>query len=357
MAAAKEGKTGSECRGEEHEVVLVWSVRKGKTTVFWNKSNISHLFPEEQLRTPRDLVEYKWELRSGETVEIQANANPIPGRPQYDLIVGGVSFFSLPHVSELRGFEDDVASALTSEDRFAESLTTDSFPGEAKSGASCNPESLPVTDDLDVPPEDLGFRLSMAGFASSEKQTRYELQDELTSELNCSTLENLRARITASIPDTEEMVSRAIINAFSDDRDSQTSFDSSSSCESYEQHEVQVEVDAYRETYQWINLNVDYAPRPDVEDQKQAFLQKQMDTIFSHVRHERLTSDAAIRVLVTVAVILGRRINISFPRDTIVMTELEKSVGVEDLIDCMCNYGEVQSVAVSKGNRFGMCTV
>ena len=343
LSAVRKGKRGTDCRGEEHEVVLVWSVLSGKTRVYWNKSDISHLFHERHLFQE---VQFSWEARSGVTFDICANADPIPGRPQYDFLVAGCSFFSLPHISELGGLQGDDVSDLHSGDNHDDQALTDC-------GQPASDVKTAGSTDEELPYEDMGFRLSMVGLTPSDPDYGIEVEDELTSELFTNNLESLRKVVTACLPETEEMVSRAIINAFSDGRDSQTSFDSSSSCESELHDPLQIEADVLRETYDWLGLNVAYAPRPDVEDQKLSFLQRQVEAMVVHVIHERLDPDSAARILTSVATVLGIKLKVPVPKDTIILNELDKTVESEELIDSLCSYGEVASAAISRGHGFG----
>lgn len=289
-------------------------------------------------------MEFSWESRSGEKFEIKAHAKPIPGRPQYDFLVGGASFFSLPHVSGLGGGQyDDTASEHQSEGPLgAASLCS--------SGHHGSNSKITYSMDFEKRPDDLGFRLSMAGFGAPE--FGFEVEDELTADLFTTTLETLRHRVTSCLPETEEMVSKAIISAYSDDRDSSTSFDNSS-CDSEPHPPLQLEAEVLRETHDWLSLNVAYAPRPDVEDQKRSFLQKQVASMFVHVKHERISADAAARILTSVAMVLGMKLKIPQPKDTIILSDLDKGVEAEDLIDALCPFGEVDSAAVAKGHGFG----
>jgi len=52
------------------------------------------------------------------------------------------------------------------------------------------------------------------GSSSIDQAIKDAIQDELHSDLYSPVLESLRLQITTSLPQTEEMVSRAIMNAF-----------------------------------------------------------------------------------------------------------------------------------------------
>jgi hypothetical protein len=297
------------------------------------------------------MVDLEWESGSGDNMQIKAHANPVPGQPQYDLLVQGVSFSSLSHVSELGGFEDD-ASALTNDDPFKELSEHGSRQGSV-------PAEIKACDSIDEdeePEADLDFRLSMVGLSASDELDGVPggVEDELTSQLNCNILEDLRFRVTTSIPEAEEMVSRAIINAFSDERDSSSSSESSASCASQLQNAPQHEVDVICETYEWMASHEGCAPH-ELEDERRTYMQKHIDSMFLYVRHERLTTDDAERILLSIAIILGMRINSTVLRDTLILEDLDTNLKVENLIDSLCNYGEVKCAAIAADCGFGMC--
>jgi hypothetical protein len=293
------------------------------------------------------MVDLEWESRSGEKIQIKAHANPVPGQPQYDLLVQGVSFSSLSHVSELGGYDDD-ASALTNDDPFKEPSEHGSVPAVIKACDSI--------DEEEEEEEQVDFRLSMAGLSPSDELDGVPggVEDELTSQLNCGSLENLRFRVTASIPETEEMVSRAIINAFSDDRDSSSSSDSSASCARQHPNAPQHEVDAICEAYEWMASHEGYPPH-QLEDERRTYMQKHIDSMFLCVRHQRLTPGAAQGILLSIAVVLGMRIDATVLRDTLILEDLDTSLTVENLIGKLCNYGEVKCAAIAADRGFAMC--
>lgn len=323
-------------------------MNSGKTKLFWNKNDISRFFPGRDLC---EMVNLEWKSSSGEKIQIKAHANPVPGQPQYDLLVQGVSFSSLSHVSELGGYDDD-ASALTNDDIFKElsehGSRHGSVPAEIKACDSGEEEEEPLEEEIfDLvglsPPDELDVVPGV-------------VEDELTSQLDCSTLENLRLRVTASIPETEEMVSLAIINAFSnqDERDSSSSSESSASCASQHQNAPQHEVDAIRETYEWMASHEGCAPH-ELEDERRTYMQKHIDSMFLCLLQRRLTADAADRILLSIAIVLGMRINSTVLRDTLILEDLDTTLKVDKLIGRLCNYGEVKCAAIAADSGFGIC--
>lgn len=97
--ALDSGKSGIDCRGEEHDVTLVWSVTSGKRLLMSNNqqiyigSNKSKMF------------EYVWYDKNGTNLRIIAHSSqPMSGASgcrQYDLFIDGKSFFTLPKVYEV----------------------------------------------------------------------------------------------------------------------------------------------------------------------------------------------------------------------------------------------------------------
>jgi len=202
----------------------------------------------------------------------------------------------------------------------------------------------------------------MAGFKPSCHPLD-EIVDDLTSPSLTNTLESLRPVVTSLIPNSHDMASRAIINAFLEDDallpsslelDSLGSSSSSSTISSMVQTDTQIEADTLYDTTEWINLNVQYAPHPDIEEQKRAFLQKQMDIIFKHARYERLTENGATRILLDVATLLDVPICSSTQRNTLMIRD-QNEIDVDTLTETMMVHEEFHEVGVASNRRFAFC--
>jgi hypothetical protein len=345
VEALSQGCKGDDCRGEEHDVQLVWSVLSGKTRVYWNKRNISRLFQDGN-RSPT--VEFAWKSRTGEDLKIVAHSEARPGVVQYDLVVNGTSFFKLPNVSEL-GLSQPI-EPFDEPDSFSPEVRQrlDSF--SVFSALS----DLPSGDHMleEGSPEALGFRLAMVGLNSGLEE---EIVDELHSDLYSPVLESLRYQITECLPQTEEMVSRAIINAFFCDSDSLQSCDSSLSDGIAELDPYQIEANAVWEAYEWVGFNVEYAPRPDAQELALSFMQKQIDEIFLLIRNDKLSSDAASRILLSVGAVLGLKFANSIPMDTIILDGIPGDTTSEELNRILSSYGQLVCTAVVKGPGFALC--
>ena len=331
----------------------MWSIKSGKTRVYWNKRNISNLFREGNRS---GMVEFAWKSRSGETLQIVAHSEARPGVNQYDLMIDGVSFFRLPYLSEV-----GVDNARSSSDE--EAHREYGFEVEEQrapdSSTSDQSQSADAMSDLDsghpleeAPPEALDFRLKMVGLNSGLEA---EVVDELRSDLYSPMLESMRHQITACLPQTDEMVSKAIIDAFFVDHDSMQSSGSSESSSSYEPDPNQIEADALWDAYQWVGFNVDYAPRPDAEELALSYMQKQIESMFVRVRNEVISSDDASRILLSVAAVLGLKFANSIPTVTVVLDGLSKFTTIDEVEEALKAYGDVEGIGVVRGHGFAYC--
>lgn len=100
-AALQAGASGPACRGEEHEVLLVWSLTSGKKLVTMDGEEI-HFSCGGKITENR--FETSWSLGC-HTVKIIAHAAPplfqTPGFKQVDLLIDGLSFFEFAKIFEL----------------------------------------------------------------------------------------------------------------------------------------------------------------------------------------------------------------------------------------------------------------
>lgn len=118
--ALQSGKSGIDCRGEEHDVTLVWSITSGKRMLMSNNQEI-------YIGTNRSkMFDYVWYDKNGTNLRIVAHSSqPMSegtGSRQYDLFIDGKSFFTLPKVYEVglkgSGFRDGrIPGVITKADR------------------------------------------------------------------------------------------------------------------------------------------------------------------------------------------------------------------------------------------------
>lgn len=99
LKALEEGRTGTECRGEEHEIVIVWSVTSGKRQIIMDGREIH--FSSNRV----GVIDFSWNAKGNHVFKTICHAtpplSPQPGFRQYDLFIDGQTFFRMPKVFEL----------------------------------------------------------------------------------------------------------------------------------------------------------------------------------------------------------------------------------------------------------------
>ena len=97
--ALLDGQTGTACRGEEHDVTVVWSITSGKRQITMDGKEVHYS------ASRGGLLDFSWSVRGNHVIKVIAHASPplsaTPGFRQYDLFVDGQSFFNMPKVYEL----------------------------------------------------------------------------------------------------------------------------------------------------------------------------------------------------------------------------------------------------------------
>jgi len=331
---------------EDHEVVLLWSLKSGKTRVFWNRRDISNLFHTDGRS---GTVELSWETRSQEKLHLLAHSESIPGSAQYDLLIDGVSFFRLPSKEMVERNESNIVPPSVGPSSITASELAESRAQSSDAGDLTDNDSVP---DPGIPYEDLGLRLSLAGFDTGGAPR--DPIDELHSDVYSAMVESLRTEITAHLPQSEALVSRAIIHAFFPDNDSETS-PSDGSFSITERDAQQEEADALCNADEWAKLNLEYAPAPDIEDRVLSYFQKHVETLFSYVRNEELGPSDASRILLNVAAVLRLEFDKPFRSNTVVLQGLDRKIAIEDFLNILDAYGPVEAAGVAKTRCFAFC--
>jgi hypothetical protein len=120
--ALANGLTGTACRGEEHDVTVVWSVASGKRLILADGHEVHYS------NSRSGIIDVSWTMRGNHVMKVLAHASPplsaTPGFRQYDFFVDGLSFFSFPKVFRLglaandpRGFANHAGSASVASGR------------------------------------------------------------------------------------------------------------------------------------------------------------------------------------------------------------------------------------------------
>jgi hypothetical protein len=98
--AVNAGQTGTDCRGEEHEVVMVWSLTSGKRFVLADGHEV-HWSKSRRL----DKFECAWDMAGGHRLEVAAHVSaPLfekSGFRQFELKIDGVAFTNMPMMFQL----------------------------------------------------------------------------------------------------------------------------------------------------------------------------------------------------------------------------------------------------------------
>lgn len=93
------GGTGTECRGEEHDITLIWSLTSGKRLVLADGQEVHYS------NSRNSSFDFSWTMRGNHVLKVTAHSNaPLNAHPsfrQYDFYVDGMSFFSMPKVYRL----------------------------------------------------------------------------------------------------------------------------------------------------------------------------------------------------------------------------------------------------------------
>jgi len=99
LQALENGETGTSCRGEEHDITLIWSVTSGKRLVLADGQEVHYS------NSRGNTFEFSWTMRGNHVLKMIAHASaPISASNnfrQYDFFIDGQSFFSFPKVYRL----------------------------------------------------------------------------------------------------------------------------------------------------------------------------------------------------------------------------------------------------------------
>lgn len=94
--ALEAGKTGKYCRGDEHDVTLIWSVASGKLLIICDKQEV-HFSHDEVM----GIVNHTWKMKGGHEVKVRAHSQSSLRHRDYELWIDGKDFFDAPRVHSL----------------------------------------------------------------------------------------------------------------------------------------------------------------------------------------------------------------------------------------------------------------
>lgn len=196
----------------------------------------------------------------------------------------------------------------------------------------------------------VGLRLALAGFQpaggvlsrQSSRPTSSNddaLLDELHSDPYSLVIEKLRLQLSDCLPAIdEEMISKAVINAFS-------TYPSSDDDELYTD-KLQIEVELLCKAFQWIQIHSGASD----ESAQQEFLQQCLDKVFLQIRRQHLASSSrALRIILNVCSILGLEIDdsVHLPNDTVILQGLLGRATRKELYESLSAFGPINAIAIS----------
>jgi hypothetical protein len=280
--------------------------------------------------------------------QIEAHAmSPGNGRQQYELLIGGRSFFSLPSASEFlamrRAESSDVRVTPVRTPTRLEMLPSpiDEPPRPKMQEEETFPEE----------PKEFHQRHDLCSSCSEEN-----LEDALRSHLYSSSLDALRGEMTSAVPELEEIMSRAIVYAYSEDHDSlgSCSFANDSYGSFATQDELdpaETEADALFEAYDWMKWTTLHEAATDIYDLKLDFMRSQVETIVAHARHERLSPHVASSIMIGIAAILNLKLARRMQRSTIILAGMRSDVTTQDVYRALKIFGQIETVCTAMGER------
>ena len=148
------GQTGTACRGEEHDITLVWSLTSGKRLVLADGQEVHYS------NNRGNLFEFSWTMRGNHVLKVIAHASPpmtpTPGFRQYDFLINGQSFFSFPKVFRLglsagdsRATASPTSPALMAESSRRFNASGPGGPGKRRAASAGNIANLEAPGNPD----------------------------------------------------------------------------------------------------------------------------------------------------------------------------------------------------------------
>mmetsp|Transcript_3808 Transcript_3808/g.7428 ORF Transcript_3808/g.7428 Transcript_3808/m.7428 type:complete len:586 (-) Transcript_3808:784-2541(-) len=329
-------------------------------------------------------IEFSWQCGSGQMIRILAHVSTPPNGRQYELFIDGQPFSSLPRICDLgakdykdRCFERKQYAlirrlseyCLQSERSYdatnaSHASSRHRHHSEAKCACAGTKSSRDHFDN-DSSGVQLRDRLATVGLSIHQNQ---DAVDELTMQSDyTNSLETLRDDLISSLPELEDIMSLAIINAFSrEEQDDQgigwsdSNGTSSKSAVAIEPTDpVGIEAEALGDAYDWMARKGSSGnPRREAffHSEKLSFLQGKVTEAVAHVRHGQLSALEASRVVQGVATVLGMQLALPLPRNTIILTKLPSDVSCGDVSSAMQAFGAVDAVGLaSSRSGFAIC--
>mmetsp|Transcript_24012 Transcript_24012/g.48127 ORF Transcript_24012/g.48127 Transcript_24012/m.48127 type:complete len:716 (-) Transcript_24012:225-2372(-) len=197
-AALERGRYGVECRGDEHDVVITWSITGGKRLICVDGKEVQYRAGKRANAARRaDILEAAFGMPGDHTCQILCYAyKPATGSPekrdkrwkQYDLIIDGRSFFDLPKVYDLG------AKGLVTQMPIQEEILPPSYIGDWD-------ESTNSAPTVSKPDERLVKNIIKAQI--DEQRRIMEERRKAAANRNCSHAESTISNNSDTLPSTK----------------------------------------------------------------------------------------------------------------------------------------------------------
>lgn len=283
-------------------------------------------------------IEFTWRTSAHHSLTIRAHVSASPGYQQYELLVDGRSFLSLPTAYEL-GTKEYIVN-------YREDFSRKQFTKPVQ-----NPNIRENSRRSPSPSRPLQQQ-------NQTSRAKYSTEDELNNDVNVgseSLLDIIRHDVESTVPGTDMMMSRAIICAFSEDRDLSEILPTNSTKARAREDEIVYETDCIYAANEWMKWNARSSAHDNL-DRKCAFLQTQINKMVACVRHNLISPVAASQAIHSVAAVLDMELAVPLPRNTIVLFSLNKYVTREHVVNALKIYGKIEGAAVASGNKgFALC--
>jgi hypothetical protein len=276
---------------------------------------------------------------------------PDNGGQQYELYIAERSFFSLPSASEFLAMR-------RSESRDVVRVTPDKTPNrrtlERDGVGAVSEMSIEEEEAFPEVPQDMHQRHDISSSCTEE-----DSEDALRSDMYSSSLDALRGEMTNAVPELDEMMSRAIVYAYSEDHESLGSCsianDSLGSFATQDELDpAETEADALCETYEWMKWSSLHEESSVLYDLKLEFMRKQVQSMVAHARHDRLSPHAASTIMIGMAAILNFKLARKMQQSTVILTGMRMDITTREVYLALSTFGEIQTVCTAMGeNGFG----
>lgn len=197
--------------------------------------------------------------------------------------------------------------------------------------------------------DDSLYRCTGSSPVSSSRKSTFE--DELRSDLYSPKLDNLRETIITALPQADDILSRAIINAFVDGDHYQSGLHHENDFTYQGLDTDHFEVEALAHACTWLD-EINHEPGElDLLEQLQIYV----DAIFLRVKREYMNSDDASRIILNVASVLGLSFSQAICYPTVLVQGFDLRCNKDSIFHALSMYGTIDALTFSRKGKFACC--